>query len=111
MTLPTLATLMGQRSVQVVQARGVRAGAELTRLAKWGLPAGAAGDSGYRYSVPLFPHKSCVDFMLGRCTAITGHRACISCVASCFRHDLLSPFCVSLGANILKKDKRDGVHH
>ncbi|CAN0556302.1 unnamed protein product, partial [Ectocarpus sp. 8 AP-2014] len=42
MTLPTVAALMKQRSVQVVQARGLRAGAELTRLAKWGLPVGAA---------------------------------------------------------------------
>ncbi|CAN0452712.1 unnamed protein product [Ectocarpus sp. 12 AP-2014] len=42
MTLPTVAALMKQRSVQVVQARGWRAGAELTRLAKWGLPVGAA---------------------------------------------------------------------
>lgn len=42
MTLPTLAAVMKQRSAQVVQARGMRAGAELTRLAKWGLPAGAA---------------------------------------------------------------------
>ncbi|CAN0222531.1 unnamed protein product [Pylaiella littoralis] len=42
MALPTMATLMRQRSTQVVQARGMRAGAELTRLAKWALPAGAA---------------------------------------------------------------------
>ncbi|CAN0548189.1 unnamed protein product [Ectocarpus sp. 8 AP-2014] len=40
---------MKQRSVQVVQARGLRAGAELTRLAKWGLPVGAAGEPSWMY--------------------------------------------------------------
>jgi len=45
MTLPTLAAVMKQRSAQVVQARGIKAGAEAVRLAKWGLPAGAAGES------------------------------------------------------------------
>lgn len=45
MAFPALAAVMKQRSAQAVQARGMRAGAELTRLAKWGLPAGAAGES------------------------------------------------------------------
>lgn len=44
MALPTMAALMRQRSTQVIQSRGMRAGAELTRLAKWGLPVGAAGE-------------------------------------------------------------------
>lgn len=57
MALPTMASLMRQRSTQVLQARGVRAGAELTRLAKWALPAGAAGES-------------CVRLSLGRCTRL-----------------------------------------
>ncbi|CAN0341160.1 unnamed protein product, partial [Scytosiphon promiscuus] len=42
MALPTMAAVMRQRSTQVIQSRGMRAGAELTRLAKWGLPVGAA---------------------------------------------------------------------
>ncbi|CAN0042579.1 unnamed protein product, partial [Laminaria digitata] len=42
MALPTVASLMRQRSAQVVQSRGVRAGTELIKLAPWGLPALAA---------------------------------------------------------------------
>lgn len=44
MALPTLASVMRQRSVQVVQSRGSRAAHEAKRLAPWALPGIAAGE-------------------------------------------------------------------
>lgn len=43
MPMPTIASVMRTRAVQVVQSRGARAGTEAKRLAPWAIPAGAVG--------------------------------------------------------------------